>query len=312
MKLSREGGYMRLPPQETARFYRIWFAVLHYVNTLLHLVPTFPATPGVETVSTEVTLKLRDALWANDALREQFIAENPAQLSASDLALVASWQYRLAGSFYIFRSLQHSTIFLSTTTPAHAYGVLGLVSTIEETVPLPLPVLTEAVLLPFEHHIIYDSLFTSYNVMFGSGYRQDLQELYRNIQEREGIITSLLPEDQAAREANQRTDILVRNRKVFTAFRRELRKAGLSPQTVEGHVATIADFASTTLVEADPPRGILDLTLADIESYLRETPGKQLLTSFKRFVRFLTGTGRIDYSTGEDLADFLKQVSKAT
>ena len=174
VKLSREGGCMRLPPQETARFYRIWFALLHYVNTQLHLVPAFPATPGVETVSTEVTLKLRDALWANDALREQFIAENPAQLPAEDLALVASWQYRLAGSFYIFRSLQHYTIFLSTTTPAHAYGVLGLVSTIEETLPLPLPVYTQAVLLPFEHHIMYDSLITSYNVLFGSGYRQDL------------------------------------------------------------------------------------------------------------------------------------------
>jgi hypothetical protein len=244
---------MRLPPQETARFYRIWFALLLYVNTQLRLVPSFPATPGVEMVSTEVTLKLRDALWANDALREQFIADNPAQLSASDLALVVSWQDRLAGSFYIFRSLQHSTIFLSTTTPVHAYGVLGLVSTIEETVPLPLPVLTQAVLLPFEHSIMYDSLFTSYNVMFGSGYRQDLQELYRNSQEREGIITSLLPEDQAAREANQRTDILARNRKVFTTFRRELRKAGLSSHTVEGHVTTIADFASTTLVDADPP-----------------------------------------------------------
>ncbi len=223
---------------------------------------------------------------------------------------MTSWQYRLAGSFYIFRSLQHYTIFLSTTTPAHAYGVLGLVSTIEETVPLPLPVYTQAVLLPFEHHIIYDSLLTSYNVVFGSGYRQDLQELYRNIQEREGIITSFLPEDQAAREANQRSDLLARNRKVFTAFRRELRKAGLSPQTVEGHVATIVDFASTTLLDADPPRGVLDLTLADIESYLRGKSAKQPLTSFKRFVRFLIGTGRIDYATGENLYDFLKQMSK--
>jgi hypothetical protein len=95
-------------------------------------------------------------------------------------------------------------------------------------------------------------------------------------------------------------------------FRRELRKAGLSPQTVEGHVATMADFAYTTLLEADPPRGILELTVADIESYVREKPGKQLLTTFKRFVRFLIGTGRIDYATGEDLSDFLKQVSKAT
>jgi hypothetical protein len=302
---------MRLPPQETARFYRIWFALLHYINAQLHLVPTFPTIPGEETVSTEVTLKLRDALWANDALREQFIAENPAQLPAADLAVVASWQYRLADAFYIFRSLQHSTIFLSTTTPAHAYGVLGLVSAIEETVPLPLPVYTQAVLLPFEHHIIYDSLLTSYNVVFGSGYRQNLQETYRNIQEREGIITSLLPEDQVAREAHQRTNLLARNRKVFTAFRRELRKAGLSPQTVEGHVATITDFASTTLLNAAPPRGVLDLTLADIESYVQGKSGKQPLTSMKRFVRFLSNTGRIDYVIGENLSKFLKQVSKA-
>src|SRR6266699_1592546 len=195
---------MRLLPQETERFYRIWFALLHYINTQLHLVPAFPAALGEQDVSPEVTIQVRDALWASDALREQFIAENPAQLPAVDLSLVASWQYRLAGSFYIFRSLQNYTIFLSTTTPAHAYGVLGLVSTIEETVPLPLTVLTQADLLPFHHHINYDSLFTSYNVLFGSGYRQDLREQYRNIQEREGIITSLLPEDQAAREANQR------------------------------------------------------------------------------------------------------------
>ncbi len=131
---------MRLPPQETERFYRIWFALLHYVNAQLQLVPVFPDAPGKEDVSIEVTVQVRDALWANDALREQFIVDNPAQLSAPDLALVAGWQYRLAGSFYIFRSLQHSTIFLSETTPAHAYGVLGLVSSIEETVPLPLPV----------------------------------------------------------------------------------------------------------------------------------------------------------------------------
>ncbi len=121
-------------------------------------------------------------------------------MSAADLALVASWQDRVAGPFYIFRSLQHYTIFLSHTTPSHAYGVLRLTSTIEETVPLPLPVYAQAVLLPFGHHIIYDSLLTSYNVVLGPGIRRDLQETYRTIQEREGIIISLLPEDQAIHE----------------------------------------------------------------------------------------------------------------
>lgn len=297
---------MLLTPQETGRFYRIWFVLLHYVNNQLHLVPDFPASPGQGTVFPEDSRKLRDALWANDAVREQFIAENPAQLSAEDLALVDSWQYRLVGSFYIYRSLQKYTIFLSTATPAHAYGVLGLTSEIEETIPQPLPAYTEAVLLPYEHRIIYDSLLMSYNVLFGPGYRQSIQETYRNIQEREAIITSLLPEDQALSEVHLRKDIPARNRKVLTAFNRELGKSGLLHQTVETHVATISDFASTILLESDPPRGLLDLTSADIRSYLSEKSGKQSLTSFKRFVRFLIDTGRIDYERGQSLYEGLK------
>ena len=163
---------------------------------------------------------------------------------------------------------------------------------------------------PEKKHTIYESLLTSYNVLFGPGIRHDLQERYHTLQEREGIITSLVLEDQPAHAAEQRTDILTRNRKVFTAFRRQLRKAGLSPQTVEAHVATIADFASTLLLESDPPRSILDLTGADIQSYLGAKPGKQPVTSFKQFVRFLIGTGRISYEMGENLYDLLKQRSR--
>ncbi len=300
---------MRLPPQQTERFYRIWFALLYYVNTQLQLVPDFPSVPGEHNISPDAAVRLRNALWANDALREQFITDNPAQLPAVDLALVGSWQYRIAGSFYIFRSLQKYTIFLSDTTPAHAYGVLGLVSPIEETLPLPLPVYAQTVLLPFEHHIIYDSLLNSYNVVFGLGYRQSMQEQYRNIQEREGIITSLLPEDQAIHGANQRSDIIARNRKVFTAFRRELRKSGLSEHMVEVHATTIEDFVNTTLMGSDPSRGVLELTTDDIRSYLSNKPGQQPVTSFKRFTRFLINTGRIDYDEGEKLSTVLKQMS---
>jgi len=56
---------------------------------------------------------------------------------------------------------------------------------------------------------------------------------------------------------------------------------------------------------------VLDLTLADIESYVQGKSGKQPLTGMKRFVRFLSSTGCIDSDTAENLSDFLKQVSKA-
>ena len=77
---------------------------------------------------------------------------------------------------------------------------------------------------------------------------------------------------------------------------------------VDVHVATIEDFAHETLLEADPPRGILDFTEADLLSYLKEHPGKQPLTSFKRFMRFLLNTGRIDYEVGEYLRTLLNQM----
>jgi hypothetical protein len=153
---------MVLPPEGTNRFYRVWFPLLRYVNEQRHLVPALPASPGDAAVSTDDALKVRDALWGDDSLREQFIADNPANLPVPDLELVASWRYRVAGKFFIDRHLKKHTIFLSETTPVRAYGVLGLISPLEDVVGPYLPVLAEAVLLPFEGRIIYDSLIMPY------------------------------------------------------------------------------------------------------------------------------------------------------
>ena len=76
---------------DVERFYRIWFPLLHYANQQRHLVASFPDHPGVARIHPQEVLPLRDALWADDTLREGFIADNPARLSADDLALVAIW-----------------------------------------------------------------------------------------------------------------------------------------------------------------------------------------------------------------------------
>src|SRR5712692_4657227 len=149
---------MQLPPHQVERFYRIWFPLLHYVNEQRQLTTTFPDAPRPGAILQADALQLRNALWADDTLRESFIAANPARLPPADLALVASWQYRLTGGFFIVRHLKKYTVFLSEKSGGHAYGVLGLVSPIEDIVGPVVPVYTKAVLLPFEGQIIYDSL----------------------------------------------------------------------------------------------------------------------------------------------------------
>lgn len=283
---------MHLPPDQVERFYLIWFPLLHYVNQQRRLVDSFPSTWGKASVEPSQARVLGDALWEDDSLREGFIAHNPAKLSAADLALVASWQHRVAGKFFVIRYLKKYTVFLLPEEPFRAYAVLGLVSPIEEILGPYFPVYVNAVLLPFEGKIIYDSLLIPYNVSFGSGIRRDLNDSYRDAQEHDGLITTLVPDAKASPD-DVRKSIQVRNKKVLVAFQKELGQAGLSPKMMEQHREVLAAFAERYLLAAKPPRALLDLTSGDIKAYLASEK-KATPVSFKRFIQFLRNTGRLE------------------
>ncbi len=295
-----------LSRQETARFYRIWFNLLHWVNEQLHLVPWLPADPPEGSVIPEQAMQVRDALWADDRLLKHFVTENPARLSEEDLVLVRSWQYRLSGKFFVVRALKSYTVLLTDfASHVHAYGVLGLTDSVAETMILPLPVYIETILLPFEDRIIYDGLLTTFNVTFGSGIRRSLQEVYRNAKEREGILTSLLP--PAPANLNElHLQIAAHNEKLLKAFRKHLAQTGLSLKMVEQHTSTIQQFGSSVLVNQTPSHGLLDMTTHEVEAYLQTTGVKTAKTSFKRFVRFLEETGRMEYGQTQELRQMLK------
>ena len=280
------------------------------MNRQRQLLPTFPAAPEEATIPPADAKQLRDALWSDDLLRERFIAENPAGLASADLMLVSNWQYRLADTFYIFRYLKRYTVFLSASTPPHAYGVLGLVSPIEEIMGPYVPIYVEAVLLPWEDQIIYDSLLAPYPISFGTGIRRSLNEAYRNAQEREGIITCLLPPPQATSPVEARQEVLARNSKILNAFRKELARTGLSAKMVDQHVGNMAHFAPTVLSAQEPPRGLFDLTAADVPAYLAGGGPKANAVSFKRFVQFLVATLRMDYALAEALREELKHTQR--
>lgn len=64
-------------------------------------------------------------------------------------------------------------------------------TTFEEIVGPYLPVMVDAVLLPFNDKIIYDSIFSAYSITFGGGIKRRLNDAYQEAKSRFGIITSL-------------------------------------------------------------------------------------------------------------------------
>jgi len=183
MRLSREDGLL---------FYRLYPALMFYANQKLKVVDKmsvefeeYLAVPG------ELRLKVRDALHAHRKLIDEFVKENPANLAPDELAVVSSWKNAVVGTFYIFRYLKHCTVFLDDTSPPKAYGVLAVANPFQELLGPHLPVLTEAVLLPFKGKITYDGLLEPYRISFGPGIRRSVNESYREAKARCGIITSL-------------------------------------------------------------------------------------------------------------------------
>jgi hypothetical protein len=302
---------MKLPDSQVERFYAIWRPLILFANERLGVVPGLPAGDGVESWDVSEVVKIRDALWADDSLREAFLAENPAKLSPEDLAIVESWRHRRAGAFFVLRHLQKYSIFIAEK-PSAVYGVLGLVSPLAEVLPF-VPCCTKAILLPFETHIIYDSLLVPYNIYFGKGIRSSLERTYKDAKERGAILTSLLPASAPPSRSAAVEAVRASNAKVLAAFRARLFAANLSAKVVERDVANVTAFAEGYLLDRPEPRSLRDFHSDDLLRYLSQVHAaagkgrpKAVPLSFKRFIRFLRDTERLDYDVAEYLLEMLK------
>jgi len=184
---------MNLHPDDGRLFYKLFSALMGYVNRKLGIFPEqFTVESEYTSLPPQTRGKVRDALYEHRELFDQFITENPAGLPPEELEIVGGWKNALVGKFYIFRYLKKHTIFICISEkPYKAYGVLGLADPIKELIGPNLPILVNAVLLPFKGQIIYDGLIVPYSVTFGGGVRRHLKEDYNQAKEEFGIVTWL-------------------------------------------------------------------------------------------------------------------------
>lgn len=193
---------MQLSPDDVERFFRLHRSLMFYVNRRLKVIDKKLSTPEKYSgLPPETRLKVHKALLDHTDLIDAFAAENPFKFSDEDLEIVRSWKNLVSGTFYVFRYLKTHTIFLSSTEPVVAYGVLALFDPFEAVVGPHLPRMVETTLLPFKGKIVYDGLVSGDNVSFGAGIKRRLNEQYKEAKERFGVVTSLPMEKATAAKA---------------------------------------------------------------------------------------------------------------
>lgn len=182
---------MRLSKEDVKLFYRLYNPLLVYVNKKFKIIEGIDSPEDLKKFSIKKINKLRDGLYKHSELINSFVAENPLNFSANELKVIGSWKEFIKGRFLIFRYLKNYTVFLNTDKSPKAYGVLALNTAFEEMVGSYLPVVVEAVFLPFNGKIVYDGILFPYSMTFGGGIRRSLNDAYQEAKSRFGIITSL-------------------------------------------------------------------------------------------------------------------------
>jgi hypothetical protein len=183
---------MLLQSQDCQQFFKLHRALMFFVNQRLKVISDEVATPDVfSSLPPATRLKVRDAFLEHTELLQTFVEENAAHFTREELDIVSSWQHFVRGKLYAFRQLKKHMIFLSSGEEAIAYGVLALSQPFQDLLGPHLPVLTDAVLLPFKGMIVYDGLITAYPISFGAGIRRSLNEHFKVARAMRGIVTAL-------------------------------------------------------------------------------------------------------------------------
>lgn len=198
----------RLSKDSEQRFLDLYAHLLVYVNDRFEVIEEIETVGDLKQYYTDELLPLRNTLYEEPTSEviEDFVAENPADLSAADLDQVAAWTDFVTGEFVVVRYRTSDAIFLDWTEPPQAYAVrparLPFTELWDESA-LPVPV-SGVVLLPFEGQIVYDGWIGLKNIVFGGSLTADIDDEYEEAKHRFGIIESLpAPEEDEKTTAEE-------------------------------------------------------------------------------------------------------------
>ena len=184
---------MKLTVKDAELYFRLMLGLYAYISRQLKIIAGVESSEEYISLVKQKAMAVRNALWENPHLIDSFVEENPDGLSVDDLDIVRKWNRFVSGTFSIERYMKKYAIFIGEDTKV--YGVLGLYDSMEDLHPRSnLPIMTEAVLLPFKGKIVYDGVLNYYNITFGGGVKSSLREQYMAAKQNDKIITTLEPE----------------------------------------------------------------------------------------------------------------------
>ena len=163
-----------------------------FVNQELKIRPEIGSLEDYIALPSQEKIDIRDRLWAEASIIDDYVSKNPDGLTGDDLAVVRRWKGFISGNFHIFRYLKGHTIFIGEGSSV--YAVISITEPFQEVLHgHPTPINVEAVLLSFKGRIVYDGMLKMYPIFFGKNIKAELNDTYMRAKQNGRVITTLEP-----------------------------------------------------------------------------------------------------------------------
>jgi len=186
-----ESQIAQLSRSDCRLFYETWYGLMSYINEREKIIraeikPVYP-----NTVSDEQIFKVREILWNDPKLIDDYLSV--ARLPKEKTDLIKSWRdHRISGKFVLVEYTPEYAVAIGSNEKGEdiLYGIKGISRPLSAAMQRELPTIFETVLLPFKNQIIYDCFLSPMSVGFASGAKKMFDEMYEKAL-KNGIVTSL-------------------------------------------------------------------------------------------------------------------------
>jgi len=166
---------MLLAHEEVVEFYYIWYGLMWEINNKYKIVEKFEPPHLGTPVDANLIFEVRNKLWENPEWLDEFTKDTVSIFDDKQREIIKNWRNCFVKDrFVILKNLKKHTVFMSFSEPMKLYGIHGIMSEIVGMFPNSLPVFADAVLLPFNDKIIFDSLLSPIAIQLGSGIKASL------------------------------------------------------------------------------------------------------------------------------------------
>lgn len=180
-RLTEESKTAQLSRSDCTLFYETWYGLMGFINEQKKIIserikPIYP-----NPVSDEKVYKVREALWENPKIIDDYIAT--VKLPDDKVELLQSWcDHHKKGMFFLVDYKPDYALIIGTDEQKQdrIYAVKGISRPLSDTMQRELPIQLETVLIPFKDKIIYDSFMSSMPLTFAEGAKKAFKEMYEN------------------------------------------------------------------------------------------------------------------------------------